>query len=222
MVNFMAIIFFVNSSFAQYAPTNDNMPFLGNPNAKVTIIEYGSLTCSHCKEFQDKVFSTLRDKYINTGKIKFIYKPFLTEPIELSMGMQIIADCAGGDKRYKIIEDFFANQTKVFEAATSSQGPLNFMLTIGERNGLSKGQAKMCLGTEVMQTNIENIMNFAHKTYGISGTPSIIINGKLIVPPNNEEYSAAFVSNAIDSELRLVTNTPTKTNPKLVKKAKKN
>src|SRR5262245_3685832 len=75
---------------------------LGNPNAPVTIVEYASMTCPHCAHFHEAVYPELKKKYIDTGKVRFIFREFPLDP--LAAGASAIARCAGKDKFFPLIE----------------------------------------------------------------------------------------------------------------------
>jgi protein-disulfide isomerase len=71
---------------------------MGDPNAKVEIVEYASLTCSHCRDFWMQGFQPLKAQYIDTGKVKYILRDFPTQPVELATAGVAIARCKGEDK----------------------------------------------------------------------------------------------------------------------------
>src|SRR6476646_1823896 len=81
---------------------------LGNPKAKVTVIEYASLSCPHCAHFQTETFPKIKKDYIDTGKIRFLYRDF---PLDTrALAGAVIARCVSPDKGHKLVEVLFANQ----------------------------------------------------------------------------------------------------------------
>ncbi len=82
----------------------------GRPDAPATIIEYASLTCSHCAAFHKDAGLRLKAKYIETGKAKFILREFPLDP--LSVGAFMLARCAGPDKRDAVVDRLFDHQSE--------------------------------------------------------------------------------------------------------------
>ena len=81
---------------------------LGNPKAKVTVIEFASLTCPHCAQFQQVVFPDIKKNYIDTGKIRYVFKDYPLD--ELAMVGAVLARCAPADRGLKLIDTMFKNQ----------------------------------------------------------------------------------------------------------------
>ena len=81
---------------------------LGSSDAPVTIIEYASMTCPHCAAFYANTFPDLKSKYIDTGKVRFIFREFPLDPLAAAAFM--LARCAGDDKRNAIVDLLFAQQ----------------------------------------------------------------------------------------------------------------
>ena len=71
---------------------------LGNPNAKVTVIEYASASCPHCARWNEDVYPAFKKKYVDTGKVKYVFREFLTPPTEVAAAGFLLARCAGKDK----------------------------------------------------------------------------------------------------------------------------
>src|SRR5258708_39808514 len=82
------------------AASPDDMS-MGNPKAKIEVIEYASLSCPHCAHFNEAVFPTLKAKYIDTGKVRYTLKEMLTEPATVAAAGFMVARCAGPDKYFK-------------------------------------------------------------------------------------------------------------------------
>src|SRR6185312_16192654 len=82
----------------------------GNKDAKVTVIEYGSAQCPHCGNFHRDVFPELKSKYIDTGKIKFIFRPFALSIYDVVVFM--LAEIAGPDQFYAVLDAYYNSQEK--------------------------------------------------------------------------------------------------------------
>lgn len=197
-------------------PKAPSEAFLGGANAKVTLIEYGSLTCVHCANFQKEVFPTIKAKYIDTGKIKYIFRTLPTNPIELATGLQVLADCAGGNKRYELIDEFYHQQDLIFAAAKSNAGPLSTALRIAKNKGLDNDKARACLNDDAMIENVRKIAEFGSLTYNINSTPSFVLNNKHIDDFTDDPHTIDGLSNILDNALK----STTKAKP-LPKKAKR-
>lgn len=187
-----------NSQIAQNAPKEY---FLGDPNAKVTLLEYGSLTCSHCGDFAREIYPQIHQKYVVTGKVKYVFRTLPTQPVDLSLAMQLLADCSG-NKRYQMIEEFFRNQNAIFSAAEGPQGPLPILVRLTKsKTGLEKQALETCLNDSNMRLDIIKKAQWGDDTYKITGTPAFIINGKLLDPKNIKSYDMPTMSAAIDKAL---------------------
>lgn len=186
------------------APKDPNIgeSFLGNANAKVVLVEYGSLVCGHCADLATDVMPEIKKKYVDTGKVKFVFRPMPTQPASLSIGLQVIADCAGGQKRYQIIDEFYRNQGIIFQRANSANGALKYALQLANKSaGLDENRAKTCLQDSAMIAKVQDIADWGDRTYKISGTPTLLINGKDIDPMNTNQFTVQFISSQIEKAL---------------------
>ena len=83
---------------------------LGPADAKVTVVEYGSMTCGHCAHFATKVFPDIKKKYIDTNKVRFVFREF---PLDnLAAAASMLARCAGDDKAFPLIETLYDKESK--------------------------------------------------------------------------------------------------------------
>src|SRR5947199_3127821 len=103
----------------------------GQADAPVTIVEYASMTCPHCSHFHETTYPELKKKYIDTGKVRFIFREFPLDPLAAAGSM--LARCAGGDKYFPMIESLFAQQRDWV-----TQKPLQPMLAIAKQAGFTQ------------------------------------------------------------------------------------
>jgi protein-disulfide isomerase len=150
-------------------PLGDNS--LGSPDAPVTIVEYASMTCPHCAHFHETAFPELKKKYIDTGKVRFIFREFPLDSLALAGSM--LARCAGTDRFFPMIETLFA-QKKEWVV----QKPLQPMLSLARQAGFSQQSFDECLANQDMQAGIEETRTRAMKL-GVNSTPTFFINGKI-------------------------------------------
>lgn len=149
----------------------------GDPNAPITLIEYASPTCPACKYFHDSVLPTLEEKYISTGKVKFVFRDY---PIhgEADVAAYVIARCAGPDKFFDVIDDLFENQEGIVQAA--QVGALRPMLkTVGQRHGIETDEAfEACLSNGKLREDMAAVYQTAEQ-YNVTGTPTFVLDGKM-------------------------------------------
>ena len=149
---------------------------LGSKDAPVTIIEYASMTCPHCAAFEKEVFPQLKSAYIDTGKVKFIFREFPLDQVALAASA--LARCVAKDdsnKYFAIISILFNQQadlqTQAFETINR----------VGKQAGFSEAMIKACVQDDLtVQKGILADREYANKTLKIDSTPSFFINGKLV------------------------------------------
>lgn len=145
----------------------------GSADAPITLIEYASPTCGACKFFHDSIKPEIEENYIATGKVKFIYREFPLNDIDVAA--YAMARCAGEDKYFDVLDDLFASQDGVRTAA--QQGVVKAaLLAIGQRHGIADEAA-----FDACTTNIEIRQGIADtyqtgEKYGVNGTPTFVIN----------------------------------------------
>ena len=147
---------------------------LGDPAAKVTVIEYASASCPHCARFNNNVFPEFRRKYIDTGKVHYVFREFLTQPVEVAMAGFLLARCAGKDKYFSVVDDFFRGQDEMYR--TGNAGAL--INAVGARAGLSAERINACLGDEAAAQALNNRVTRYANEDGVDSTPTFVINGK--------------------------------------------
>jgi protein-disulfide isomerase len=170
----------------------------GNPDAKVEVIEYASLTCPHCAGFHENVFRQFKKDYIDTGKVRFIIREVYFDKFGLWGGM--IARC-GGDQRYQsTIDNFLLNQrawylnhTDAYRATQNSKPILDEMFKIGRRAGLSDARMTECLSDNDLLENLVGDFQKYMDESGVTGTPTLFINGEKISTPRSANELASHV-----------------------------
>ena len=172
---------------------------IGSPKAKVTVEEYGSAVCSHCARFDAVVFPELKAKYIDTGKIRYVFREFLTPPESVAASAFIIARCAGKTNYFKVVEDFFKAQPEMASGAPGSE-PVVVLMRIAKAYGVDADRFHACLSDERAAQTLGSRLDHAIAAK-VDSTPTIIVNGKL-VEPGLGEWSLDKISPAIDNALR--------------------
>lgn len=170
--------------------TSDDMS-LGNPTAKVTVIEYASASCPHCAAFNNEVFPAFKAKYIDTNKIHYVFREFLTPPPEVAAAGFLTARCAGKDKYFSVLDAIFRGQQAMFQSG-DYRGAL---LRIAQSAGLSESQFNACITDETAIKALNDRVQTYIKRDNITGTPTFMVNGKAL----DGEQSLQSLSSAIDS-----------------------
>jgi len=165
---------------------------LGNPNAKVTVIEYASVACPHCAKWNEEVFPAFKAKYIDTGKINYVAREALTGEPTLANAGAMLARCAGKDKYFQVTDALYHAQKNIFQTG-DIRGEL---LTIAQAAGMSEAQFNTCLSDENAAKSAERIEK-QMKADKIQGTPTFIVNGKKVGSEEGGEATLAQLDAAI-------------------------
>ena len=170
------LIIFIFLIFSKYeiikAKTNGEM-FLGNKDAKVTVIEYSSMTCIHCANFHKEVYPKIKENYIDTNKIKFIFRDFPLD--KQALFGSVLAKCAPKEKYFDFVKLILNTQKKWIASDNTFQDKLK---NIGKLAGLNENKINTCFKDEQIVDNILKSRSDAEKKYNITSTPSLIINEK--------------------------------------------
>jgi len=152
---------------------------LGSPKAPVTIIEYASMTCPHCAHFSETTFPELKKRYIDTGKVRFVFREFPFDKTAAAAFM--LARCAakdggGSDKFMAVVDTLFAKQDQWV-----NDSPLVPLENIAKQLGFSDASFKACLTNQTVLNDIEAVRDRAVGKLGVNSTPTFFVNGKKVV-----------------------------------------
>jgi len=159
-------------ALAQPGPLGDVA--LGPADAKVTIIEYASMTCSHCAAFHKETFPELKKRYIDAGKVRFILREFPLDPLATAGFM--LARCDGDSKYYPITDLLFDNQG----AWAFTSKPLDALQQMMKQAGFSKEKFEACLKDQKLYDAVNAVRKRAEETFKVNSTPTFFINGQRI------------------------------------------
>lgn len=156
------------------APVDKTDMILGDPKAKVTVIEYASLSCPHCARFHNGVFPAFKKKYVDTGKVRFVYREFLTDPVDLAAAGALTARCAGPKGFFKVIETFFEGQAEIYRTGKAR----DVLLRAGKAGGLDEAKVNACVTDKAAQAALEARVERWAEADKVTSTPTLLINGK--------------------------------------------
>jgi protein-disulfide isomerase len=151
-------------------PANLTEHVMGDPAAKVTILEYASLTCSHCAHFSNDVLPKVVEKYISTGKVKLVYRDYPLDALAFRAAM--LAQCMPEERYFVFIKSLFANQP----AWVGAQDPDATLIQYAKLAGLSDDKVKSCLEDKAVQSALVQRRMEAESKYKVNGTPTFVIN----------------------------------------------
>lgn len=147
---------------------------MGSAEAPVTVVEYASMTCPHCAHFAVTTFPEFKKRYIDTGKVKYIFREF---PLDrLAVAGSLLARCAGeGDKYFAMIELLFTSQDKWVV-----RDPLPRLLDVAKQAGFTQQTFEACLKNQDMFDKIVKIREDAAANFKVESTPTFFINGNKV------------------------------------------
>ena len=166
-------IFLIFSKYEIIKAKTDEEMFLGNKDAKIVVIEYASMTCIHCASFHTKVYPKIKENYIDTNKIKFIFRNFPLD--KQALFASILAKCAPKDKYFDFVKLILETQKKWI---SNDETFIDKLKNIGKLAGLNEAKINECFKNEQLVDNIIKISSDGEKKYNINSTPSFIINEK--------------------------------------------
>lgn len=160
---------------------------LGDPDAPITMVEYASVTCGHCAQFHLGVLPKIKKEYIDTGKVRLVFREFPTAPADRAVAGFLMARCLPEERYFPMIEALFTSQG----GWAFGNDPYNSLKGMATTVGLTGEQFDDCIRNQDEIKRIQGVQDYAIDKLKIEGTPSFVINGKLYpkVFTNSEEKS---------------------------------
>lgn len=159
---------------------------LGNADAPFVIVEYASMTCPHCAAFYNEVFPQVKEKYIDTGKARFIFREFPLDALAARASM--LARCAGEDRFYPMLDGLFETQETW---AVPEEGKEKLAL-IARQAGFSQDAYEKCVNDTELFDKIVAARKKAHEEFGVNATPTFFVNGKRLKGVGIDAFDAAI------------------------------
>ena len=160
---------------------------LGDENAPVTVVEYASYTCPHCRNFHEQVFGELKANYIDTGKIKFVYREVYFDKFGLWAGM--IARCAGPDRYFGVTDLLYEKQAEWLASRNDAQIAAD-LRKIGLSAGMTGEQLDACLADGAKAQAMVEVFQANAEADSVRSTPTFIIDGESYTNMNYADFSA--------------------------------
>jgi protein-disulfide isomerase len=168
---------------------------LGNPKAKVVLIEYAAPSCPVCAAFNEQSFAQLKQKYIDTGKIFYVFRVFPLRPDDGAA--EKIARCLPEDKYFQFIDLLFRNQPK-WDVEYGVQDVHGGLVLLGRIAGMSAEQVDRCIANKAEDERINQVAAEGEAKYNITGTPTFVVNGE---PQGSGNIPFADLSKILDKKL---------------------
>lgn len=165
---------------------------LGDPKAPVTVFEFSSLSCSHCAAFHKDTLPRIKKEYIDTGKVKLVFRDFPLGGLALAAAM--LARCSGTERYFGFLDAIFQSQPNWSRSDT----PRDDLGKLARLAGMSEDDVDACLENEKLQQTIVARAKAAQNKYGINSTPTFIIEGKKV--PGNLPFKD--FKDILDKELK--------------------
>lgn len=168
-------VYYTNANRPTYIPIKTDNPFVGDPNAPVTITEFSDFQCTFCASFHKTTYPEIKEKFIDTGKVKFVFKDFPIEQIHpLSMRAAEAARCAYEQDKYEEYATLLFNKQDEWTRAGVSK-----LKEYASELGLNIVSFNQCLDSGAMKSIIRQNFNEG-KEMSVTGTPMFFINDKRI------------------------------------------
>ncbi len=165
--------------------------------AKVTVIEYASPTCPHCALWQQNTWPAFKAKYVDTNKVRYVFRELATPPPEIAYAGFLLARCAGEENYFKVMHELLASQSEWRSGAIEPRASL--LKTAGSF-GINEQQFMTCVSDPKAIAALEQRMKDATAA-GITGTPTFVVNGKQVAYTGGEGPPMPLLEAAIEPEL---------------------
>lgn len=189
---------------------------MGNPDAKVKLVEFGSMTCPHCAEFEEQGGKALIDNYIKKGLVSWEFRNFVRDPFDMTA--TLLARCGGEANFFGMTRTLFHDQKNWIgkvQAADQAQlqalqamppaqqfstvADLAGLKTFAAQRGVPRAKAEQCLANEQEANQLVQMNSDAVSTYSIPGTPAFLINNSLVEQTSNWETLEPKIKEALAS-----------------------
>ncbi len=173
---------------------------MGNPDAPIKLVEFASLTCSHCAQFSATATEPMKAEFIDSGRVSWEVRPFIRDPLDLIAAT--VVSCAGPDRFFPLADNVFASQEQLFAGAQANQAAAQTVATLPEAQrfpalahawkldeffaarGIPAAEVNRCLSDPAAITKRTEVTERNARQYEITGTPTFLINGTVVADAN--------------------------------------
>ncbi|HWQ86930.1 thioredoxin domain-containing protein [Brevundimonas sp.] len=196
-VTLTAVIALAGCGSKAGAPAEGDMALGAPEGAEVTVVEYASVTCHICAAWQDENWAGFKAKWIDTNKVRYVFREIPTPPANVAVAGFAIARCAGEDKYFDVVHGLMSSQGE-WQAGAN---PRDTLFRVGNGVGLSNDRITACITDEAALKAADERARAAVAA-GVDGTPTFFVNGvKVLTPGSPSGTSLADLSSAIEAEL---------------------
>ncbi len=167
---------------------------IGRDDAPVTMVEYSSLACPHCAAFHRDVLPKIKEGYIDTGKVRLVYRDFPLGGLALAAAM--LARCGGREKYFGFLEVLFRSQAQW----SRSDNPRRELARVARFGGISQKDFEACLVNEPLMADIRERAADAQQKFGIDSTPTFIIEGEKVLGARPFEDFRDVIEKALEKK----------------------
>jgi protein-disulfide isomerase len=164
--------------------------FLGPAGAKVVLYEYGAPTCPGCKAWHDSFWEKTKSAYIDTNKVKFVFRETPSHNPPVDVAIFGLARCLGGETYFEVISEAFARQNEI-ERASRSGAAKDAMIDLGKKFGLNEPRVEACITDPKLLTRMEEV-GAEGDARGVNATPTFFVGDTLIPNPTYDNIAAAL------------------------------
>ncbi len=165
----------VNGSAGEYTVADDYI--LGDANAPVTLVEYASVACGACAHWHRNVYPDIKSRYVDTGKVKYVFRPFPAGSPQMADAGHKLALCADRNKFHKNVKLQFDRQSQIFEMGSRPNGLRQAYVSLAKASGLSEDEFISCLSDADVKNRYDAFIQLG-RDQGVAGTPTVFVNGK--------------------------------------------
>ncbi len=170
---------------------------MGAPEgAKVTVVEYASPTCPHCALWQANTWPAFKAAYVDTSKVRYVFRELPTPPAEVAAAGFLLARCAGPDKYFDVIHAIMESQTEW----RAGGNPRDSLIRIAGGVGIDPNEFTACVTNPEAIAALETRVKAATDA-GVINTPTFFVNGRQVSSPGGEGAIMADLAPAIEAEL---------------------
>lgn len=160
---------------------------LGRADAPVTVVEYGSFTCSHCGDWHETVYPGFKARFVDTGRVRFVFRDLPTPPVQVAAQAAGIARCAAPERFFDVADALFDGQAALFDGAPVA----NWFASGIAASGRSQAQIEACLSDPATLNALRAGIGAANAA-GVNSTPTFFVNGRRVDDNSLEGLSAAI------------------------------